>query len=204
MSQDLPIYPDVRRTHRFPHLDVAPQFDLPAALERFDRIWSQRDRVGGLSQARSAMTEAGKVGLLDIHRALFHPHVGAGQLRQSSVSARFIGQDCPEPQFVDRALDNFEQWLVADSFVEIHPIEQAALSLTRLIDIWPFDFGNLTASVVFANFFLLRAGYPPFLVLPDEEDGFSNALSAAVRMQTEPLVQAIYTSILRELELTHE
>ena len=115
----------------------------------------------------------------------------------------FEGQDCPEPKFIDRALDNFERWLLADSFLEIHAIEQAALALTRVVDIWPFEFGNRTSAVIFANFFLFQAGYPPFAVLPGQEDAFADALSAAIRMQTEPLVGSIYTSIIRELDLAN-
>ena len=33
------------------------------------------------------------------------------------------------PQFIDRSLDNFFNWLTAESLAEIHPIEKAALVL---------------------------------------------------------------------------
>ena len=205
MSEDLPIVPDVdfRRTHRFPDLEGIAKLDLTPSLERFDAAISQRAGIGDVSRARSVMTEPGKSGLIQIHRLLFQPRPCAGQLRQSAVPAIFSGQDCPDPEFVDRALANFERWLSADSFLEIHPIEQAGLVLTRVADIWPFDFGNRTTALVFASFFLIRAGYPPFVVLPGQEDSFAEALSAAIRMQTEPLVAAIYKSIIRELDLAN-
>ena len=205
MSEDLPTKPnlDFRRSHRFADLDRIANLDLTPSLERFDAVLSQRDGIGDVARARSVMTDPGKSGLLQIHRHLFHPRPGAGQIRQSPVPAKFSGQDCPDPEFVDRALDNFERWLSADSFLEIHAIEQAGLVLTRLVDIWPFDFGNRTAAVVFANFFLVRAGYPPFAVLPGQEEAFADILAAAIRMQTEPLVGAIYKSIIRELDFAN-
>jgi fido (protein-threonine AMPylation protein) len=203
MTHDLPIVPDAdfRRSHRFPDLERIENLDLEPSLARFDEAISGREGIGDVAKARSVMTDPGKSGLLHIHRVLFHPRPGAGQLRQSSVPAMFSGQDCPEPEFIDRALDNFDRWLSADSFLEIHAIEQAGLVLTRLVDIWPFDFGNRTAAVVFASSFLIRAGYPPFAVLPGQEEAFAEALSAAIRMQTEPLVGAIYKAIIRELDL---
>ena len=205
MSEDLPIVPDAdfRRSHRFPGLDQIANLDLKPSLKRFDAAIGGRAGIGDVAGARSAMTDPGKAGLLEIHRLLFQPQPGAGQLRQSPVPAMFNGQDCPEPEFVDRALDNFEHWLSADSFLEIHAIEQAGLVLTRVVDIWPFDFGNRTAAVVFASFFLIRAGYPPFAVLPGQEEAFAEALSGAIRMQTEPLVGAIYKSIVRELDFAN-
>ena len=202
MNDDLPIYPDpdLRRSNRFPGLEQIASLDMAACLERFDSILGERDGLGDVARARSVMTTPGKAGLLEIHRILFDPRPGAGRLRESPVSGVFNGQDCPEPEFIDRSLDNFERWLLADSFGEIHAIEQAALALTRLVDIWPFGFGNRTAAILFSNFFLAREGYPPFLIQVGQEESFAQALSAAIRMQTEPLVGAIYKSIVRELE----
>ena len=182
-------------------LDRVRGLDLPSCFDRFDSLLDHGEGARNVPKARAAMTEPGKKGLLAIHSALFEGQSGAGQLRGSTVAGVFKGQDCPEPQFIERSLDNFATWLTVDSFEEIHPVEQAALVLTRLMDIWPFEFGNRTATVVFANFFLVRAGYPPFFVLPAELEQFEQALSEAIRMQTQPLVGAIYKSILREVDL---
>ena len=86
MTHDLPIVPDAdfRRSHRFPDLDRIENLDLEPSLARFDEAISGRGGIGDVAQARSVMTDPGKSGLLDIHRVLFHPRPGAGQLRQSS------------------------------------------------------------------------------------------------------------------------
>ena len=122
-------------------------------------------------------------------------------MRQSVTTAMFRGQDCPEPEFVDRSLDNFERWLTADSFMEIHAVEKSALVLTRLIDIWPFEFGNRTTAVVFSNHFLAEARLPPFFILAEKIEEFDRVLEQAITMQTQPLVTAIYESMQRELNL---
>jgi Fic family protein len=112
----------------------------------------------------------------------------------------FRGQDCPEPEFVERSVDNFVNWLSAESFGEIHPIEKAALVLTRIVDIWPFNSGNLTAGVIFANIFLERAGYSPFFVLPEHLKEFNTVIAQAVTIETQPLVNAIYSTVQREMQ----
>ena len=202
MTEELPINPDLRRVHRFPNLEKVSSLDLDAALERFDRALSERDGVRDPCGARSTMSRPGKAGLLDSHRTLYGPREGAGRLRDSAVAPVFDGQDCPEPEFVARALDNFEQWLDAESFSEIHPIEQAALCLTRIVDIWPFEFGNRTSAIVFANFFLVQADLAPFWVSVQDTEAFSEALAASISMRTEPLAQAIYQSILSQSDRT--
>ena len=112
----------------------------------------------------------------------------------------FRGQDCPNPEFIDRSLDNLFSWLTAGSVVEIHPIERAALFLTRIVDIWPFEFGNLTVAIMFANIGLRQVGLPPFFVLPEHKKEFNTAVAQAMSIETQPLVNAIYRTIKREME----
>lgn len=175
--------------------------DLSASLARFDAMLDLAEGNVPAGPARAAITDATVPALFEAHRALFPDLEGSGVLRVSGVSGVFPGQDCPEPEHLSHSLRNLEHWLTAESFLEIHPIEQAALSLTRLVDIWPFETGNRTAAVVFSNQFLLRAGLPPFFVLRDQVAELDEILAQAVRMQTEPLVRAIYRCLERELEL---
>jgi hypothetical protein len=123
-----------------------------------------------------------------------------GSLRRQPERPRFRGQDCPDPEFIDRSLDNFMNWMSAESLLQIHPIERAALVVTRLIDIWPFDTGNVTTAIVFANIGLRRAGLPPFFVLPQHRKEFNKVLAQAMTIETQPLVNAIYRTIKGELE----
>lgn len=195
---ELPIF----RDHPFPVLQGISEGEVAQCRIRFDTCLDLGESASNVGEARARLEAAGvprRAELLEIHRNLFAGRPGSGVLRESEVEAVFAGQDCPPARFLERSLENFDRWLVADSFSEIHPIEQAALTMTRLVDIWPFEFGNRTAATVFSSFFLSRAGYPPFLVLPEEMAEFDQILSAAIRMQTAPLVQTIYRCIEREL-----
>ncbi len=199
---DLPIHSDsmFRGGRPFPALDGIRPGEVEGCLDRFDRSLDHGEGAANAAAALGGLREFSKSGLLGLHGVLFEGRAGAGRLRTAAHPAVFPGQDCPEPRFVEPALDNFEAWLGVESVAELHAVERAALALTRLIDIWPFDFGNRTASVVFANGFLLKAGYPPFFVLPEQLEEFDEVLSRAIMMQTGPLVGAIYRCMERELD----
>ena len=203
MSDELPIYSDqiFRNANPFASLDRARAMDLASSLDRFDRLLDHGEQSEPAGDARRAMSAPTPEALLEIHRLLFPGRSESGVLRGSLIAGPFAGQDCPEPEHIGKSLSNLESWLSAESFAELHPIEQAALALTRIIDIWPFAFGNRTTAVVFANHFLTRAGYPPFFVLPDQVEQFEQILAQAIRMQTEPLVRAMYRCMERELDL---
>src|SRR5215831_11203308 len=148
MSSDLPIYADagLRTRLQFTALERLRGLDTTAVWEKSDEIIAQFEGAHNVQQAREQVQEITKPGLLKMHSLMF-----TGALRQTSLAPLFRGQDCPDPEFIDRSLDNFFHWLTADSVAEIHPIERAALMLTRLVDIWPFEAGNLTSAIMLAN-----------------------------------------------------
>src|SRR6185436_13867748 len=154
MSDDLPIYSEksiLRSGLQFADVGRFKDANKTAIWEKADRFITQMEGASHISEAREALTEPGKENLLRAHRILFG---GTESLRQSLIAARYRGQDCPEPEFIERSLDNFFTWMSAESMAEIHPIEKAALVFTRIIDIWPFESGNLTMAMVLANAFL--------------------------------------------------
>jgi len=91
-------------------------------------------------------------------------------------------------------------WLTAESFTQIHPIEQCALVMTRIIDVWPFEFGNMTVAVVFGNLPLRTAGLTPFFVLPEHRAEFEKAVGHAMTIDMQPLINAIYRTVRKEME----
>jgi hypothetical protein len=96
-------------------------------------------------------------------------------------------------------MDNLEVWLAADSFRDIHPIERCALTITRIVDVWPFEFGNLTTAIVFANKSLNDAGLAPFFVLPEHRREFEQAVANSMTIEMQPLINAIYQTVKREM-----
>lgn len=200
MPEDLPIYSEsVLRTRlQFADLERMKSVDTSAVWDKADRYIEQLEGARNARQARESVQEATKAGLLQVHSILFAGREGAGMLRQHGTKPIYRGQDCPDPQFLDRSLDNFLNWLTAESVAEIHPIERAALVLTRIVDIWPFEFGNLTVAIISANIGLKAAGFSPFFVLPEHEKEFQTAVGQAMTIETQPIVNAIYKTIKRE------
>jgi fido (protein-threonine AMPylation protein) len=201
VSEDLPIYDSTLRSRlQFADLEKLKSIDVRPIWEKSDRCLEQMEGAADIARARSSVTEPSKRGLLEIHSIVFARRQGAGELRKSAPAPLYRGHDCPPPEFVGRSLDNLFNWLTAESLAEIHPIERAALVLVRIVDIWPFEFGNLTTAVVFANMFLKEAGLPPFFVLPEHVKEFNTVIAQAISIETQPLVNAIHKTIKRELE----
>ena len=198
MPEDLPIYSDpmLRTRLQFADLEKLKGVDTAPAWEKSDKFIEQLEGGANARQARESVQEMTKSGLLQIHSTLFN----GGTLRQSPMKPLYRGQDCPDPEFIDRSLDNFAKWLSAESVSEIHPIERAALVLTRIVDIWPFDSGNLSAAIMFANITLRDAGLAPFFVLSQHKKEFNTVVAQAMTIETQPLVNAIYKTIKREME----
>ncbi len=199
MNEDLPIYSDtmgLRSGLQFGDLARLKRIDTAPIWEKADGFIAMMEGGASVEKARTALTELTKAELLAAHEILF----GSGQLRTSAIAGRFRGQDCPEPEFIDRSLDNFFHWMSAESMAEIHPIEKAVIVFTRIVDIWPFATGNLTTALVFANAYLNRAGLPPFFVQPEHLPEFEKIVQQAIAIETQPLVNAIHRTIKRELE----
>ena len=72
--------------------------------------------------------------------------------------------------------------------------------LTRIADIWPFGFGNLTIALISANMYLGQAGFTPFFFPPDSAKEFNAVVAQAMAIETQPLVNVIYKTVKREME----
>src|SRR5215468_3094143 len=177
MPEDLPIYSEsmLRTRLQFADLERLKHRDTTAIWQKSDKIIEQFEGGSNVRQARERVTEPTKAGLLEMNSIVF-----SGGLRKQSMRPAFRGQDCPDPEFIDRSLDNFFGWMSAESVAEIHPIERAALVLTRIADIWPFDSGNLTVAIMVGNVVLRQAGFPPFFVSPEHSQEFNTIIGQAL------------------------
>ena len=198
MPEDLPIYSDsmLRTRLQFADLERFKGLDVSAVWDKSDAFIEKLEGGRNVRPARETVREATKAGLLQIHSMVF----GDGGLRRQSLRPLFRGQDCPDPEFIERSLDNFFHWLTAESVAEIHPIERAALAIVRIADIWPFETGNLTLAVMLGNIILGQAGLPPFFVLTQHKKEFNTVIAQAMSIETQPLVNAIYKTVKRELD----
>src|SRR5688572_30341321 len=123
MPGDLPIYSEsmLRTGLQFAGLDKLKGADTTPVWEKSDTHIAQMEGAADVARARQAFEEPTKGGLLELHATLFSGRKGAGELRQTAIKPLYRGHDCPEPQFIDRSLDNFFNWLSAESVSEIHP-----------------------------------------------------------------------------------
>jgi hypothetical protein len=202
LPEDLPIYSEtpLRTGLQFAELERLKGLDLSSVWVNADAAIASLEGATGATSAREKLITASKAGLLQVHGLLFPERAGAGQLRRSEAPRLYRGQDCAPPEFIERALDNLEEWLAAESFTQIHPIEQCALAMTRVIDVWPFEFGNLTVALVFGNLPLRNAGLGPFFVLPVHRAEFEKAVGQAMTIDMQPLINAIYRTVRKEME----
>jgi hypothetical protein len=208
MPEDLPIYSDstLRSGLQFANLAQLRLSDPDRVWAKADGLIAQMEGAGDVAGARSVL-ELPDEGTTDVelfaraHGVLFQNRAGAGVLRTTPLAPLYRGQDCAPPEFIGRSLENFFHWMTAESFREIHAIERTALALTRIVDIWPFEFGNLTMAVVFSNVFLKQAGLAPFHVRPENREEFQAVVAKAMTIETQPLINAIYRTVKREMEL---
>ncbi len=202
MSDDLPIYSEsmLRTRLQFEDLNRLKGIDTTPVWEKSDSLIEQFEGAVNGRQARETLRDIAKANLLRAHSILFSGREGAGEWRRESLKPLYRGQDCPDPGFIERSIDNFLSWLTAESVSEIHPIERAALVLTRIADIWPFQFGNLTVALIAANVCLAQAGLSPFFFPPEHAREFNTVVAQAMAIETQPLVNAIYKTVKREME----
>lgn len=120
--------------------------------------------------------------------------------RQAPAAPLLEGHDPAEPELVPHLVDAALQWCRADSFAEMHEVEQAALVLMKLTDIQPFDRHNGRTLRLFSNFFLVGAGYPPAVIRSELAERYSAALQKALCYQTGPLVELLTESVAFSLE----
>lgn len=203
MPEDLPIYSNtmLRTGLQFQDLERYKGHDLTEVWERSDHMIALMEGASRVSAARSELEDCTQQELLKIHGILFSGRTSAGTLRSIELPPMYRGQDCAPPEFISRSLMNLEIWLKADSFREIHPIEKCALTIARILDIWPFEFGNATTAIVFANQFLKDAGLAPFFVKPEHRQEFDKAVANAMTIEMQPLINAIYQTVKQEMQI---
>lgn len=199
MPGDLPVYSNtmLRTGLQFADLDRLVGPDLSEAWAKADGVIAQMESARDVAMARAALNDSTTAALLKIHGILFQGRAGAGKLRSVAIPPLYRGQDCAPPEFIERSLGNLEIWLAADSFKEIHPIERCALTITRIIDIWPFEYGSLTTAIVFANLVLKNAGLAPFYVLSEHQVEFEKVIANSMLIEMQPLINAIYQTVKR-------
>ncbi|XP_044753151.1 protein adenylyltransferase Fic [Coccinella septempunctata] len=139
--------------------------------------------------------------ILGIHRRVMGhvDPVKSGRFRSEKV---FIGKHIPpSPEEVPMMMEAYEYWLNSEEAQNMHPVRYAALAHYKLVDIHPFSDGNGRTSRLVMNLILIRAGYPPVMVLKEQREKYYDALNAANLGDVRPFVRFIAQCTIQILDM---
>jgi fido (protein-threonine AMPylation protein) len=124
----------------------------------------------------------------------------AGRFRQRAVYVRGAPLTPPPPEAVPDMTATWLQWLDSDG-LEYEPIVRAALAHHAFEAIHPFVDGNGRVGRLLLNLLLMRAGYPPALLLRDWRGAYLRALQQADEGRYSPLANLIGRAVEGGLDL---
>jgi Fic family protein len=149
-----------------------PIKDHMEAIDHFEALHYVRD----LARHNTPLTE---MDVRSLHRLVVlrsRPEIGG----QYADQGRFVLTDqgrhaFPSPSEVPALMHEFLDWLRAA------PLTPATAFTThrRLVDIHPFNDGNGRTARLLMNLILIRGGYPPVAVRPEDRPAYIRALHAA-------------------------
>ncbi|KAF2882298.1 hypothetical protein ILUMI_23863 [Ignelater luminosus] len=129
--------------------------------------------------------------ILGIHRRVLG-HVdplNSGTFRDKQV---FVGSHVPPPpEDLPGLMQSYVEWLNSEEAQSMHPVRYAALAHYKLVDIHPFSDGNGRTSRLIMNLILLRAGYPPVMILKHHREKYYEYLNLANKGDVRPFVRFI-------------
>ncbi len=149
---------------------------------------------------REAKLSVGR--LIELQHALVGALPGEDVLRKTEPLPINAMHDPTPAILLPRMLDNAFDWFSTPGFDELHPVEQAAVVYLRLLDLHPFPTHTETTSLLAASFYTERANFPPLIIYHDEATvaKHNNALEAAFRMLTQPLVEFFAEELMRTMQ----
>jgi hypothetical protein len=123
------------------------------------------------------------------------------RLDDEAISPADPGETQPSSERVaaPRSLAQIEsacRWFAAESFVELHPTEQASIVLLRMLELEQFGKGNTRTALVASSLFSVRSGLPAIIIKPELQIEYRAALTEGIRMNTKPMVDLVGHALL--------
>jgi hypothetical protein len=137
--------------------------------------------------------------LLELHGLMRNGNPEQGKFRNTWIESLADDHQPTEFELLPEIVANALEWFGSDSFHEIHVVEQGALFLAKLLDILPFQQENGRTLRLAANFFLLRAEFPPAVITSSRSDQYCSAIEHGLSLETQPLVDLLAGSLLESL-----
>ncbi len=183
------------------HFEAVNHKDAIIYLENILSLRSARSRLfphgGKIAQNKKPVTEE----LIKKLHAIITKCINdaeAGVYR--NVRVRILGAAFtpPNPLKIPNLMSEFTGWL---NTAKIQPVELAALAHHKLVYIHPFSDGNGRTSRLLMNLILMRAGFPPAVVLNSDRKKYYDRLKQADLGNAVPFVNFIGQSVERSLDL---
>jgi hypothetical protein len=149
--------------------------------------------IEAFSLARSLAESEGRQAALTMDLVLKIGAGAGGGLRNGPA------EGAVPPEHLRMILEAACRWFSADSFAELNPAEQAAITLLRLIELQPFEESNLALALASSSLFTMRSGLPPVIIAPDLADAFRSAIKEGLQANTKPMVELIAVALERSL-----
>lgn len=158
-------------------------------LEAFDHFEALR-YMGDLARQRVPMTESNIRNLDRLVMQRSAPDTAGRYANQSGYVETDSGRHYfPSPAKVPPLIGHFAKWLGAAPATP----ETAFTAHRRLVEIHPFNDGNGRAARLLMNLVLLRGGYPPVAVRPQDRPAYIDALQhAQAGRGSEPFEKLLY------------
>lgn len=139
--------------------------------------------------------------ILDLHRLVAERLLDeAGAWRKGAVAIRGSALQPPPAAQVPALMGEWLAWLDGPGRA-YGPVERAAIAHHGFVAVHPFRDGNGRTGRLLLNLLLLRAGYPPALLLQEWRLGYLEALSQADRGRYGPLLNLIGRAVEVGLDL---
>jgi Fic family protein len=123
-----------------------------------------------------------------------------GQFRRGAVSIRGSQLQPPPAREVSALMEQWVAWPDGEGRV-YDPVVRATIAHHGLLAVHPFLDGNGRTARLLLNLHLLRAGYPPALLLQEWRFGYLEALSQADRGRYNPLLNILGRAVESGLDL---
>lgn len=146
-----------------------PLKDHLEALDHYDAIRYVRE----LAREKTPLTE---LDVRNLHRLVVQrsrPDIAGRYANLARYVRTESGRhEFPSPAEIPALMGNFSKWLGA----ALDTPETAFTAHRQLVDIHPFNDGNGRTARLLMNLVLIRAGYPPVAVRPEDRAGYIQAL----------------------------
>lgn len=126
--------------------------------------------------------------------------LGAGQYRKGNVMITGSSHRPPEAYDVPKLMEELVSWIKKNQN-KIHPVELAAISHHKFVQIHPFTDGNGRTARLFMNLILMQKGYPMVIMLKNDRQKYYRALDKADRGNISDIVKLVAQSVERSMNI---